>query len=101
MVDQQVASDGGNPGHECTFRRVIARKRAVHLDEDFLRQVLSVIGRTGEAVTDVVYPAVIVLHDLLPGGGIAGDTTPDQHRDDLDVFHCFSPETADFMTTET
>ena len=92
MVHQQVAGNGRNPGDERAFRCVIARKRAVHLDENFLRQVLGVVGRAGEAIADVVYPTVIGLHNLLPGGGIAGDTTPDQHRDDLDVFHVRSPE---------
>ena len=74
------------------FGMVIARKRAVHLDENFLREVFGVVARSGKAIADVIDPAVIGLHDFLPGGGIAGDTAPDQHRDHLDVFHLRSPE---------
>ena len=74
------------------FDVVVARKSAVHLDEDLLREVLGVVGGPSKAVADVVYPPVIGLHDFLPGSGVASDTAPDQHRNDLDVFHLRSPE---------
>ena len=73
---------------------VIARKGAVHLDEDLLGEVLGIVGGAGEAVTDVVDAPIVSLHDFLPGGGVAGNTSPNQHRNDLDVFHLHSPEIA-------
>ena len=50
-------------------------------------EVLGVVGRSGEAIANVVDASVVGLHDFLPGGGVAGNTSPNQHRDDLDVFH--------------
>src|SRR6201993_1674809 len=97
MVDEQVARNGGHPGDECALGVVVARKSAVHPDEDLLGEVLGVVGRSREAVADVVDSPVIGLHDFLPGGGVTGDTAPDQHRNDLDVFHWCSPENYDLL----
>src|SRR5579864_3942903 len=94
MVNQQVAGDSCNPGYERALGMVIARKSAVHFDEYILGQVLGVVARSCETVADVVDAPVIGLHDFLPGGGVPGNTAPNQHRDDLDVFHLYSPETA-------
>src|SRR5579863_4300628 len=95
MVDEQVARNGSDPSDERPLRVVVARESAVHLDEDLLSEVLGVVGRSGEAVAEVVDSPVIGLHDFLPGGGVTGDTAPDQHRNDLDVFHWCSPENYD------
>jgi len=86
VVDQQVASDGSNPGDEGTFGVVVAGKRAVHLDEDLLGEVFGVVGRSGETVADVIDTAVVGLDDFLPGSVVAGTAAADQHRDYLDVF---------------
>ena len=43
MVDQKVARDRGDPGDEGTFRGVVARKRAIYLNEDLLREVFGVM----------------------------------------------------------
>ena len=94
MVHQQIPRDRRDPGNECTLAMVIARESAVHLDEDLLGEVLGIIGGAGEAVTEVVNAPIIGLHDFLPGSGVAGNTSPNQHRNDLDVFHLHSPEIA-------
>src|SRR5208283_2589352 len=79
-------------GNKRALGVVITRKRAVHLDENFLGEVFGIVARSGKAVADVIYPAAIALDDFLPGGSVAGKTAPDQHRDHLDVFHLSSPE---------
>ena len=73
---------------------VVAVERPVHLDEDFLGKSCGIVAGPGEAVADVVDTPILAPHDFLPGGGVAGDTPPDQHRYDLDVFHLHSPEIA-------
>src|SRR5580704_8286082 len=91
VIDQQISGDRGHPGHESSLGVVIARESAVHLDEDLLGKVFSVVRRTREAVADVVDTPVVGLDDLLPSRGIAGDTAPDQHRNYLDVFQTKAP----------
>src|ERR1700730_10012426 len=54
VIDQQVARDGCYPGDKRSLRAVIARKRAVHLDEDLLGKVFSVIRRSGKAIANVI-----------------------------------------------
>jgi hypothetical protein len=73
---------------------VIARESPVHLDEDLLSEVLRIVGGPGKAVTEVINASIVGLHDFLPGSGVAGNTSPNQHRNDLDVFHLHSPEIA-------
>src|SRR5580704_9965348 len=91
VIDQQVAGDRRNPGDERSLRAVIARQRPVHLDEDFLGQVFGVVGRSGEAVADVVDAPVVGLNDFFPGSGVAGNTAADQHRNYLNVFQPCAP----------
>ena len=91
VVDQQVAGDCGYPGDERALRVVVAGQRAVHLDEDFLGEILGVVGGSGEAIADVIDTAVIGLDDFFPGSRIAGDAAAHQHRDYLDVFQTKTP----------
>ena len=78
MIDQQVAGNGGDPGHEGALTGVIGVESAVHLDEDFLGEVLGVVGVAGEAVADVVDAAVVALDDFLPGSGVSANAATDQ-----------------------
>src|SRR5947209_12674661 len=64
MIDQQIPRDGRNPGYERALRAVIARQRAVHLDKDFLRQVLGVVGGSRESVADVIDAPLVSLNDF-------------------------------------
>src|SRR5581483_1635072 len=91
MIDQEVARDRGYPRHERAALDIIGLQRAVHLDENLLGEVLGIVCRSGEAVTDVVDPPVVTLHDLLPGGGVAGDAATDQHSNHLGVFQDRTP----------
>src|SRR5208282_6911958 len=91
MIDQQVAGNGGDPGDERSLGAVVAGEGAVHLDEDFLGEVFGVVGRSGEAVADVVDTPVVGLNDFFPGSGVARNTAANQHRDYLDVFQATLP----------
>jgi hypothetical protein len=66
-----------------------------------LGEILGIVGRTSEAVTNVVDASIVGLHDFLPGGSVPGNTASDQHCDDLDVFHLHSPENPDLVNVET
>src|SRR5581483_3587516 len=92
MVYQQISGDRTYPGDEGPFGMVVAGKSAVHLDEDLLGEVLGVVGRSRKSIANVVNTPGVSLHDFLPGGGVAGNTSPNQHRNDLDVLHLRSPE---------
>src|ERR1700685_1721387 len=91
VIDEQVAGDGGDPGDERAFGVVVGCERAVHLDEDLLGEVFGVVGRSGEAVADVVDTAVVGVDDFLPGSGVAGTAAADQHPDYLGVFPYLVP----------
>jgi hypothetical protein len=70
---------------------VVARERAIHLDEDFLREIFGVVGRSREAIADVIDTTVVGLDDFFPGSRVAGNTAADQHRDYLNVFQNWTP----------
>ncbi len=91
MVDQQVAGNGGDPGHKRTLARIICIESPVHLDKDLLGEVLRIVGVTSKPVADVVYPPVIALNDLLPSRGIARNTATDQQSDNLGFFQTRLP----------
>src|SRR5713101_7444180 len=92
VVHQQVAGDGGDPGHEGAALDVVGTQRTEHLDEDFLGKILGVVARTGEAIADVVDAPVVALHDFLPGHYVAGYAATDQHSNDLASSNPHSPE---------
>src|SRR4030081_541452 len=94
VVDQKVAGNRGDPSDESAFRGVVARKCAVHLDEDLLSEVLGVIARARETIADVIDTPVVCADDFFPGGGIAGNTAAHKHRNDLDVFQPVLPGNA-------
>ncbi len=47
---------------------------------------MGIVSRAGKAIADVIDASIVVLDDFFPGGGVAGDTAADKHRDDLEVF---------------
>src|SRR2546425_182044 len=94
VIDQQVPCNGRNPRRERALRGVITGERPIHLDEDLLGEVLSVVARPGKAIADVEDAAVIGANDFLPGGGVAGNSAANKHRDNLDVFQPALPGTA-------
>ena len=59
---------------------------AVHLNEDFLGEVLGIVARAGKSIADVVDAPVIALHNFLPRSRIARNTAAYQHGGDLRVF---------------
>src|SRR5271154_1626120 len=85
MIDQKVAGNGGDPGHERPFFRIVGVQGAVHLDKDLLGEVLSVFRVSGEAIADVVNSPLIALDDLLPSRGIARNAATDQQSDNLGI----------------
>src|SRR5260221_13539738 len=91
MIDQQIARDRSDPGHERALTGVIGIQRPVHLDKDLLGEVLRVLGIPGKPVADVVYPPVIALHNLFPSRGIARDAATDQQSDNLGFFQNQTP----------
>ena len=68
-----------------TFVQIVRRKSPVDLDENFLRQVLRIVGGAGEAVTDVVDTAVELSDNLLPRRSVAGLAATDQRGYELRV----------------
>src|SRR5260221_9032499 len=44
MIDQQIARDRSDPGHERALTGVIGIQRPVHFDKDLLGEVLRVLG---------------------------------------------------------
>ena len=93
MVHQKIAGNGGDPGHERAPLHIVGIQRAVHLDEDLLREVLGVIGRPREAIAGVIDSPVVALHNLLPGARIACDAATDQQGNGLCVFQPALPGT--------
>src|ERR1700751_3381040 len=91
MINQQIASHSRDPGHECAAIHVIRVERSVHLDENLLCQVLGIMGRSCEAITDVVDTPMIPLDDLLPSGCVAGNAATDQQSSHLGVFQNLLP----------
>jgi hypothetical protein len=91
MVDQQVARNRSDPGHERTLARIVGIQGAVHLDKDLLGEVLRILGIPSKPVADVVYPPVIALHNLFPSRGIARNTATDQQSDNLGFFQNWTP----------
>ena len=60
-----------------------------------------VVGRSGEAVADVIDTPVVGLDDFFPGGGVARNTAADQHRNYLDIFQTELPGKLDLAKTLT
>ena len=95
VVYQQVARDRRDPRHEGRTSAVERIQRPINLDEYFLGKVGGIVGRTREAVADVVNAPVILLDDLLPSCGISGYTSPDQRVDRLVVVQTVLPKGSD------
>ena len=94
MVDQQISRDGGDPGHKRTLTGVIGTQGAVHLDKDFLGEVLCGFAVARKAVADVINAPVKALNDLLPGRGIATHAATDEQLNDLGFFQNQTPNLA-------
>ena len=86
MIHQQVAGNGGDPGHKRALTSVIGVQRPVHPDKDLLSEVLGVLRIPGKPVADVINPPVIALHNLFPSRGIAPNAATDQQSDNLGFF---------------
>src|SRR5215471_3601374 len=93
MIDQKIARNGGYPGHKRASLDIIRIQRFIHLDENFLGQVLGVVPGTGKAITDVINAPVVALDDFLPGGCIARNTATDQSSNELGIFQPALPRT--------
>src|ERR1019366_2394416 len=91
MIDQQVAGNGRDPGHERALARIVGIQGAVHLDKDLLSEILRVAGIAGKAVADVVNPPVIALNDFFPSRGIAPNAATDEQSDNLGFFQNQTP----------
>lgn len=74
MVNQEVACHARHPGREPAVDRFVARQRAVHPEENFLRQVLGLMRLAGEPVTQVVHAARMPVYEFLPGRTFAPET---------------------------
>ena len=79
MVYQKVAGQGGQPGGKCPFFNIIAAQRAVELDKDVLGKILGVVCGVGEAVAEVINPAVIQADNVLPCRGVATQASADKY----------------------
>src|SRR5262249_51777163 len=91
VVNKEVASHSRDPSHEGPTIYIVRVERAIHLDENLLRQVLSIIWRSGKAITDVVDSPMITLDDLLPSGCVAGNAATDQQSSHLGIFQVLLP----------
>src|SRR3954447_9989979 len=91
MIDQQIAGQRSDPGHESAAASVIRVKRAVHSDEDLLCQVLRIVRRPGKSITDVIDSTMIPLNDLLPCDRVASNAATDQQSSHLGVFQDLLP----------
>ena len=69
------------------YLTVKAADGAVHLDEHFLCEILSVSGGTGEAVAKAIYTPMEALHDFFPSSSITVGTAVYQLRNDLCLVH--------------
>src|SRR5262249_21295713 len=84
----------GDPGRQRAPLRFVSVQCPVHLDKDFLCQVLCIVSCANEAVTDVVNPPMIALHNFFPGSSVAAYATAHQRGDDLGVFQTALPGTS-------
>src|SRR5271169_4925320 len=91
VVHQQVAGYRGHPGHQRGPRPVKGAQGAVNLDEYFLRQVGSVIGRARKPVADVIDAPMVLLDDFLPCRGVARYTATDKRVHRLVVVQLILP----------
>src|ERR1700722_10509039 len=94
VIYQQIAGDGGYPGHERALGRIVGIQRSVHLDKDLLGKVLSVLSIPGKPVADVIDPPVIALDDLFPSRSVARNAATDQQSDNLGFIQSTTPRTA-------
>src|SRR5215470_6240192 len=91
MIDQEVAGDRRNPGHEGASVGIVATQSPVHFDEHLLGQILRVSTRSSEPVADVVYAPVVTLDDFLPGSDVARNAATDQQCCHLGIFQAALP----------
>src|ERR1700721_1999504 len=98
VVNQEVSCDGGYPGHQRASLYIVRRKRPIHLNENLLGEVLSIVARARKSIANVVDASMIALHDFLPSSCVACDTAAYQHGGDLRVFQPCTPGTPGFAT---
>ena len=68
LVEEDVGRDPVQPALEGAG--LVGVQRAEHPDEDVLGEVLGVVHVARQAVGQPVDPGGVLLHDLLPGGGL-------------------------------
>ena len=78
MIDQQITRQPGKPHRKRTFAGPEAFERPEHAQEDFLGQVLGLVIRAGEPVTDRVHTPGMDFDQVLPGGLLASQAPLDQ-----------------------
>ena len=71
MIDEVIPCDANNPRFECPRFWAIQMECSINLQENLLRQILSLIGSSGKAVSQVVDPGVAMPDDDLPGITVA------------------------------
>src|SRR6202158_5484998 len=80
MVDQQIARHARHPGCETAMGRTITAQRAVHAEENILRQVLGFRSVSGEPVAYVKDAPGMATHKFLPGRPVALEPSRAQLR---------------------
>jgi hypothetical protein len=67
MINQVISRDTRNPGSESSRFGPIRLKRAIHLQEDLLGEILGLFESAGKAVGEIVNALVMLADDLFPG----------------------------------
>jgi hypothetical protein len=91
VIDQQIAGDGRDPREERTLASVKGIQGPVHLDENFLGEILSVVGVARKSIADVVDASMMALNDFFPSRSVATDAATDQQSDNLGFFQTLTP----------
>src|SRR5690349_1179983 len=78
MIDEHVPGEGSQPGVERSPVRLIAAHGPIQPDKYLLGKILSVSGRAGKTIANVVDTPVLMFDELLPCGRIACDASTNQ-----------------------
>lgn len=80
MVDDVIASNPYHPCHERARFRPERMKRPIDFQKNFLSQILGFIKSSGETVSQIVDPLMMLANDVLPGAMVAGQASFHQLR---------------------
>src|SRR5207247_334122 len=71
IINDEVPCQPHQPILQVTLFRIVLIERTIDSDENFLCQVLSGVSARGEAISEIVDTAAVVLDDLFPRSTIA------------------------------